>query len=61
MIQGILKVETQWGTSLTVQFLRFHASNAGGVNSVSGWGINILHAIAWPKKKKKTETRMASH
>ena len=59
MIQAILKAETQWGTSLAVQLLRLRAPNAGGVDLVSGWGINILHAAAWPKKN--TETRMASH
>ena len=58
MIQAILKAETQWGTSLAVQLLRLRAPNAGGVDLVSGWGINILHAVAWPKN---TETRMASH
>ena len=50
MIQAILKAETQWGPSLAVQLLRLRAPNAGGVDLVSGWGINILHAVAWPKK-----------
>jgi len=50
VIQAILKAETQWGTSLAVQLLRLRAPNAGGVDLVSGWGINILHAVAWPKK-----------
>jgi len=37
------------GTSLVVQWLRLHASNAGGVGSIPGWGIKIL---MWPKERK---------
>lgn len=53
MIQAILKAETQWGTSLAVLLLRLRAPNAGGVDLVPGWGINMLHAVAWPEKKLK--------
>ena len=37
-------------TSLAVQWLRFHASNAGGMGSVPGWGP---HATWHGQKKKK--------
>ena len=36
-----------------VQWLRLHASIAGGIGSIPGWGTKILHAAQWPKKKKK--------
>ena len=32
------------GTSLAVQWLRLLAPNAGGMSSISGWGIKILYA-----------------
>ena len=32
-------------TSLAVQLLRPHASNAGGLDSVPGWGTKIPHAM----------------
>ena len=47
VVHGITESRTQlsdWltatskGTSLVVQGLRLHASNAGGVGSISGWG-----------------------
>ena len=31
------------GTSLAVQWLRFHASNSGGTGSIPGRGTKILH------------------
>ena len=34
-----------------VQWLRFHASNAGGVGLVPGWGTKIPHAVGMHKKK----------
>ena len=37
--------ETPKGTSLVVQELRLHASNAGGVGSISGWGRKIPRAL----------------
>ena len=44
------------GTSLAVQWLRFHASNAGAAGLIPGWGTKIPHA-AWHgqifKKRKK--------
>ena len=41
------------GTSLAVQWLRLHASNAGGAGSIPSQGTKITHT-AWsgPKKKK---------
>ena len=47
------KIQTlgrEYGTSLTVQLLRFCTSNAGFPSSGPGWGINIPHVVA--KKKK---------
>ena len=38
------------GTSLVVQWLRLHASQAGGMDSIHAWETKILHA-AWPKTK----------
>ena len=40
------------GTSLAVQWLRLYASNAGGMGSISGWGIKILHATQCGQKVK---------
>ena len=41
------------GTSLAVQWLRLHASNAGSAGSVSGWGTKISHAHRTAKNKIK--------
>ena len=47
------------GTSMAVQWLRLHASRAGGAGSIPGWGSRILHAVQCSqnviKKKKKKE------
>ena len=42
------------GDFLVVQWLRLHASTAGGTGSIPGWGTKIPHAT-WhgPEKKKK--------
>ena len=40
------------GTSLGVQWLRLHASNAETMASIPDWGTKIPHAV-WPKKKSK--------
>lgn len=37
-------MKTSVGTLLAVQWLRLPAPNAGGVSSISGWGIKILYA-----------------
>ena len=39
------------GTSLVVQWLRHHASNAGGTGSIPGWRSKILPAM--PRCLKK--------
>ena len=42
------------GTSLAVQWVRLHASTAGGTGSIPGWGAKIAASYAvQPKKKKK--------
>ena len=40
-----------WGTSLVVQWLRFHAFTAADSGSIPGQGTKISHAM-WSKKKK---------
>ena len=47
---SLFKVNSS-GTSLVVQWLRLHASNAGGDGLIPGWGIKIPHAM-WPKINK---------
>ena len=42
------------GVSLAVQWLRLHASNAGGTGSILGWGTELPHAVVQPEKKTKT-------
>ena len=41
------------GTSLVVQWLRLHASNAGGMGLTPGRGTKITHAVWHGQKKKK--------
>ena len=45
------------GTSLVVQWLRIHASTAGGPGSIHGRGTKILHAMQYSKKKKKSSKK----
>ena len=45
------------GTCLVVQWLGFHAPDAGGVGSVIGQGTKILHAPQGRQKKKKSNTQ----
>ena len=40
-----------------VQWLRFRASNAGGVGLVLGWGTKIPHAVAMHKKNDVSGNR----
>ena len=40
------------GTSLAVQWLGLHASTAGGVGSIPGWGLGS-HMLRGEAKKKK--------
>ena len=46
------------GTSLAVQWLRLHASNARGTGLTLGWGTEILHALRTTtiKKFKRIQT-----
>ena len=46
-------IKKDLGTSLAVQWLRHHASNAGGSGSNPGLGTKIPHAMQCGKKKKK--------
>ena len=41
------------GTSLTVQWLRLHASTAGDTGSILGLGNKIPYAVRGGQKKKK--------
>ena len=50
---GNTQDESGTGTSLVVQWLRLHTSNAEGVGSIPGWGTKIPHATQWGQKKKK--------
>ena len=43
-----------------VQWLRLHASIAGGVSSVPGWGTKILHAMQCGQKKTKNKKQKNS-
>ena len=43
------------GTSLVVQWLRLHASTAGGGGSIPGQGTKIPHALGTGQKKKRRE------
>ena len=45
--------EFHCGTSLAVQWLRIHASNAGGLGLIPGRGIKIPHAPQRGQKTKK--------
>ena len=40
-------------TSLVVQWLRFHASNAAGAGSIPGWGTKIPPTVWCIQKRKK--------
>ena len=40
------------GTSLLVQWLKLHTSNAGGMISIPGWETKIPHATPWSPKVK---------
>ena len=46
-----LKITWQ-GTSLAVQWLRLHASTAGGTGWILGWGSSSRPTV-WPKKRHK--------
>ena len=46
------------GTSLVVQWLRFHDSNTGNAGSIPGRGTKIPHA-AWRGQKNKANKQTA--
>ena len=48
------------GASLAVQWLRRHASIAGGAGLIPGWGTKIPHA-AWPKNRRKKKKSKSSY
>ena len=43
------------GTSLAVQWLKLHASNAGGAGSIPDWWTKIPHAVRRSQEIKKKE------
>ena len=45
------------GTSLVVQWLRLHASIAGGMGSIPGQGAKIPHAVWHGQKQKQNRTK----
>ena len=44
LLDSLIKIKPS-GTSLVVQWLRLHASNAGGTGSIPGQGTKIPHAV----------------
>ena len=44
-----------------VHWLRFHASNAGGMRLTPGEGNNILHDVRQDQKKKKKKPIKKPH
>ena len=51
------KDQTQMGTSLAGQWLRYCTPNAGGMGSIPGQGTTILYAAGTAQKKKKKEKK----
>ena len=47
--------KTLRGTSLAVQWLRLHASTAGGAGSIPGRETNLTCCPAQPKKQKEKQ------
>ena len=43
------------GSSLAVQWLGLHASIAGGMGSIPGWGTKIPQALRHSQKNRNTE------
>lgn len=52
-VTQFFQVKIGIGTSLVVQWLRFHASNAGVTGSIPDGEIQIPHAMQYGQKKKK--------
>ena len=55
--RGIVLKAWHTGTSLVVQWLRLHTSNAGGINSSPSWETKIPHAVRHSKTKTKTKKK----
>ena len=53
---GVKDVNSHGGTSLVVQWLRLHASTAGGVGSLPRWRTKIPH-VWCGQKKSSTKNR----
>ena len=47
------------GTSLEVQWLKLHASNAGDTGLIPGWGTKIPYAMQRGQKENKTNNAKA--
>ena len=45
-------LEINCGTSLVVQWVRLHASSAGGAGLIPGWGPKIPHTAQYGQKEK---------
>ena len=54
-IHQTFSLKTETGNSLEVQWLRLHASNAGGTVSIPGWGTEIPHGV-WHSQKNHKQT-----
>ena len=55
---GIIKQRQKYqtGTSLVVQWLRLHASTAGGTGSIFGWRTRIPHATPRGHREKESDS-----
>ena len=53
--EGPQSKNTGLGTSLAVQWLRLHASTAGGTSSIPGRGTKIPHAASHGQKNNKNK------
>ena len=50
---SLMPFKLTWGTSLAVQWLRLHASTAGGMGSIPGLGSDPVCHVVQTKKKKR--------
>ena len=57
----LLLLLTPSGTSLVVQWLGPHASTAGGVGSIPGWGNKIPHAALCDRKVRRETPSSLPH
>ena len=54
----MLFLKKRAGNSVVVQWLRIHASTAGGTGSIPGWGTKISHATHSAAKNKNNKIKM---